>query len=123
MTVLTMPAQPGQDHAPRPLPWRRMAWVTWRQHRATLISLPAVLATGQAAVIAPGRVHLGGGRLGAIHRPGLGGHGTGRGHRVPGVAHGAVLLSGGGNGADRRHSRPGAGDSSRPSTITWRSAG
>jgi hypothetical protein len=43
MTVLTMPAQPGQDHAPRPLPWRRMAWVTWRQHRATLISLPATL--------------------------------------------------------------------------------
>jgi hypothetical protein len=44
MTVLTMPAQPGQAAAPRPLPWRRMIWVTWRQHRATLISVPAVLA-------------------------------------------------------------------------------
>jgi hypothetical protein len=44
MTVLTMPAQPGQHTAPRPLPWRRMAWVTWRQQRATLISVPAVLA-------------------------------------------------------------------------------
>ncbi len=43
MTVLTMAAQPGQDQAPRPLPWRRMAWVTWRQHRATLIALPAIL--------------------------------------------------------------------------------
>jgi hypothetical protein len=43
MTVLTIPAQPGQDHAPRALPWRRMAWVTWRQHRATLIALPAIL--------------------------------------------------------------------------------
>jgi hypothetical protein len=43
MTVLTLPAQPGQDTAPRPLPWRRMAWVTWRQHRATLISVPAVI--------------------------------------------------------------------------------
>ena len=43
MTVLTLPAQPGQSTAPRPLPWRRMAWVTWRQQRATLISGPAVL--------------------------------------------------------------------------------
>src|SRR5271163_1294373 len=46
MTVLTMPAQPAAQDTPalRPLPWRRMAWVTWRQHRATLISVPAVLA-------------------------------------------------------------------------------
>jgi ABC-type transport system involved in multi-copper enzyme maturation permease subunit len=45
MTVLTMPAQPGQDTNAglRPVPWRRMAWVTWRQHRALLISVPAVL--------------------------------------------------------------------------------
>lgn len=45
MTVLTMPAQPGQDTdaALRPVPWRRMGWVTWRQHRGTLISGPAVL--------------------------------------------------------------------------------
>jgi hypothetical protein len=43
MTVLTMPAQPSHDVAPRPVPWQRMIWVTWRQHRATLISLTAVL--------------------------------------------------------------------------------
>jgi len=43
MTVLTMPAPPSQDAALRPVPWRRMAWVTWRQHRPTLISVPAVL--------------------------------------------------------------------------------
>jgi len=43
MTVLTMPAPSSQDTALRPVPWRRMAWVTWRQHRPTLISLPAVL--------------------------------------------------------------------------------
>jgi hypothetical protein len=43
MSMLTLPAQPGQDTAPRPVPWRRMAWVTWRQHRATLIAVPAVL--------------------------------------------------------------------------------
>jgi hypothetical protein len=44
MSVLTVPAQPAQDTAPRPVPWRRMAWVTWRQQRATLIAVPAVLA-------------------------------------------------------------------------------
>jgi hypothetical protein len=43
MTVLTMPAQPSQDAALRPVPWRRMVWVTWRQHRPTLISVPVVL--------------------------------------------------------------------------------
>jgi hypothetical protein len=47
MTVLTHPglAQPGHDRGAglRPVPWRRMAWVTWRQHRALLLSVPAVL--------------------------------------------------------------------------------
>lgn len=44
MTVLTMQArQSGQDAGPRSLPWRRMVWVTWRQHRTTLLSVPAVL--------------------------------------------------------------------------------
>jgi hypothetical protein len=43
MTLLTMPAPASQDVALPPVPWRRMAWVTWRQHRPTLISLPAVL--------------------------------------------------------------------------------
>jgi hypothetical protein len=44
MTVLTMPAQPGQNTALQPVPWRRMAWVTWRRHRPTFISVPAVLS-------------------------------------------------------------------------------
>ena len=58
MTALTMAAQPSQDTHLRPVPWRGMAWVTWRQHRATLISVPAVL--GAAAVflwIAGLRIH------------------------------------------------------------------
>ena len=58
MTVLTIPAQQARDAALRPLPWRRMAWVTWRQHRPTLISVPAVL--GAVAVflwIAGLRIH------------------------------------------------------------------
>jgi hypothetical protein len=53
MTVLTMPAQPGQDagQKPRPVPWRRMLWVTWRQHRATFISVPAVLAAAAILLV------------------------------------------------------------------------
>jgi ABC-2 family transporter protein len=36
MTALTTPARPKHDVGLRPVPWRRMAWVTWRQHRAAL---------------------------------------------------------------------------------------
>jgi ABC-type transport system involved in multi-copper enzyme maturation permease subunit len=42
MSALTIAAQPDQNTSLRPVPWRGMAWVTWRQHRATLTSLPAV---------------------------------------------------------------------------------
>lgn len=41
MTALTM-------SGPRPLPWRRMGWVTWRQHRLTLAGVAALL--GAAAL-------------------------------------------------------------------------
>ena len=43
MTALTMPAQSGQDASLRPVPWRRMVWVTWRQHRIALAGLAALL--------------------------------------------------------------------------------
>src|SRR6266404_3816226 len=43
MTALTMPARPEQDTSPRPVPWRRMAWVTWRQHRIALAGVAALL--------------------------------------------------------------------------------
>lgn len=49
MTVLTMPVASGPATRPRPVPWRNMIWVTWRQHRAMLVSLGAVL--GAAAVL------------------------------------------------------------------------
>jgi hypothetical protein len=58
MTALVTAPQPARDQVLRPVPWRRMAWVTWRQHRATLISVPAVL--GAVAVflwIAGLRIH------------------------------------------------------------------
>ena len=43
MTALTMPARPEHDAGLRPVPWRRMAWVTWRQHRAALAGVAVFL--------------------------------------------------------------------------------
>ena len=43
MTALTMPARPKHDAGLRPVPWRRMAWVTWRQHRAALAGVAVFL--------------------------------------------------------------------------------
>ena len=51
MTVLTMPVESGHTAAPRPVPWRNMIWVTWRQHRATFISVPAVLASAAVLLV------------------------------------------------------------------------
>ena len=36
MTTLTTPARTAHSTNLRPVPWRRMSWVTWRQHRAVL---------------------------------------------------------------------------------------
>ena len=43
MTTLTVPARPAQDAGLRPVPWRRMAWVTWRQHRLALAGTATLL--------------------------------------------------------------------------------
>ena len=43
MTALRVPARPEQDASPRPVPWRRMAWVTWRQHRFALAGVAVLL--------------------------------------------------------------------------------
>jgi hypothetical protein len=43
MKALTRPARPGYDARLRPVPWRRMAWVTWRQHRAALAGVAVFL--------------------------------------------------------------------------------
>ena len=52
MTVLTTPAQPGRGRGPRPVPWRRMAWVTWRQHRFAIAGVAAFLGV-QALYLRP----------------------------------------------------------------------
>jgi hypothetical protein len=43
MTALTVPVLPEEDATLRPVPWRRMAWVTWRQHRAALAGVAVFL--------------------------------------------------------------------------------
>jgi hypothetical protein len=43
MTALTMAAIPEEELTPQRLPWRRMAWVTWRQHRIALAGVAVFL--------------------------------------------------------------------------------
>ena len=43
MTALTEHARPEHDASLRPVPWRRMAWVTWRQHHMALAGVAAFL--------------------------------------------------------------------------------
>jgi hypothetical protein len=60
MTVLDRPAKPGPGDAARPsrVPWRGMMWITWRQHRALLISVLTVLAVAVIAMLNAGqRIH------------------------------------------------------------------
>ena len=43
MTTLTTPARPRDGATLPPVPWRRMAGVTWRQHRIALAGVAALL--------------------------------------------------------------------------------
>ena len=43
LTTLTVPVHLEEDASLPPLPWRRMAWVTWRQHRVALVGLTILL--------------------------------------------------------------------------------
>ena len=43
MSALTAPARAEEHASLRPVPWRRMAWVTWRQHRFALTGVAALL--------------------------------------------------------------------------------
>jgi len=60
VSVLTLPAQPVQGAGPalRPVPWQRMIWVTWRQHRGMLVGVAAVLAMVSVFLLVMGlKVH------------------------------------------------------------------
>jgi ABC-2 type transport system ATP-binding protein len=43
LATLTVTARPEEEASLRPLPWRRMAWVTWRQHRVALAGVVVLL--------------------------------------------------------------------------------
>ena len=61
MTALTtLAAPPVRTRTPslRPVPWRRMAWVTWRQHRTALIGVARVARrTGAVLLIVGLQLH------------------------------------------------------------------
>lgn len=60
MTVLTVPVKPDQDADPggRPVPWRGMLWVTWRQHRGLLVSVAVTFTVAVIALPVEGlRIH------------------------------------------------------------------
>jgi hypothetical protein len=58
VTVLTMSTRPGPDTSLRPVPWRRMAWVTWRQHQLTLAGVGALLGAAAVYLLITGlRIH------------------------------------------------------------------
>jgi len=43
LTTRSVPVHLEEDASLLPLPWRRMAWVTWRQHRVALVGLAVLL--------------------------------------------------------------------------------
>jgi len=49
-----MSARPGNDTDLRPVPWRRMAWVTWRQHRFALAGVAGRLGVLAAYLVFTG---------------------------------------------------------------------
>ncbi|HUY06262.1 MAG TPA: ABC transporter permease subunit [Acidimicrobiales bacterium] len=42
-TLTTVPVRPEEDATLRPVPWRQMAWITWRQHRLALTGVVTLL--------------------------------------------------------------------------------
>jgi hypothetical protein len=51
---MNMAAASGGDVRLRPLPWRRMAWVTWRQHRLALAGAVALFGAAAAYLLVTG---------------------------------------------------------------------
>jgi hypothetical protein len=57
MTVVTLPSR-GTSAEPDPVPWRAMLWVTWRQHRGVLISVPVVFVVAVTGMLIAGlKIH------------------------------------------------------------------
>ncbi|MGO8961512.1 MAG: hypothetical protein ACLQFR_29695 [Streptosporangiaceae bacterium] len=73
MTALTMPARPEDDASLRPVPWRRMAWVTWRQHRLALGGVAALFGVAALYLLIAGmQMHHAYAAVAACHPAGSG---------------------------------------------------
>jgi ABC-2 family transporter protein len=58
MTAITAPAPPATR--PRPVPWTRLVWVTWRQHRVALAGVTVLLGgVGLYLLIMGLKIHSG----------------------------------------------------------------
>jgi hypothetical protein len=55
VTAMTVPAGREEDTSLRPVPWQRMGWVTWRQHRTALAGAAVFLGALAVAVWLAGR--------------------------------------------------------------------
>jgi len=54
VSALTVPARQGENAGPRPVPWRAMAWVTWRQHRLALAGVAAMFGVAALYLLIAG---------------------------------------------------------------------
>ncbi len=54
MSALTATMGPGSDTPSRPVPWRRMGWIVWRQHRFTVGGTLALLGALALYVLVTG---------------------------------------------------------------------
>ena len=74
MTTAATSAVPHRAVAPsRPVPWRRMVWVIWRQHRLAIAGVLALLAAAAAYVVSEGiQIHHAYAAVTACRPPGSG---------------------------------------------------
>jgi hypothetical protein len=73
MTTLTVRAKPKRRNDLRPVPWRRMAWITWRQHRVALAGAAALFGVAAIYLLITGlQIHHSYAAVAACHPAGKG---------------------------------------------------
>ena len=73
MTSPAVPLPPDRAASLRPVPWRRMAWVTWRQHRYALAGVAALLGAAASYLLITGsQMHHAYALVAACHPAGQG---------------------------------------------------
>ena len=75
MTTAARPAVPRREEArPQRVPWRRMAWVIWRQHRLAIAGVLTLLAAAAILVVIEGvQLHHAYAAVTSCRPPGTGG--------------------------------------------------